>query len=126
MLVFTVDLVEAGLVVRRTVAEEGTNLGVVEDKSFSTEEAGAEVNVHRTLRAFSFAPVTDAGSPDAGATVVNFGGAAFTHAAGLIHDLSLIHISLFLGTGCPSGHPLSATLSVPVLWNVCVVVRLSR
>ena len=27
-----------------------------------------------------------AGSPDAGATVVNFGGAAFTHAASLIHD----------------------------------------
>ena len=86
VLVFTVDLIEAGLVVRRTVAEEGTELGVVEDKSFSTEEAGAEVNVHRILRAFSFAPVTDAGSPDAGATVVNFGGAAFTHAASLIHD----------------------------------------
>ena len=86
VLVFTVDLIEAGLVVRRTVAEEGTELGVVEDKGFGTEEAGAEVDVHRVLRAFSFSPVTDAGSPDAGATVVNFSGATFTHAASLIHD----------------------------------------
>ena len=86
VLVITVDLVNAGLVVRRAVAEERTELGVVEDKSFGTEEAGSEVDVHGVAIAFGFAPVTDTGGPDTGATIVDFSGATFTHAANLIHD----------------------------------------